>query len=155
MPVKKLKDFLDSHGIKYVSIIHSPAYTTMEIAALTHVPGKELAKTVMVKIDGTMNMVVLPSSYKVDFKLLKEAFGTQKVELATEDEFESRFSDCDLGAMPPFGNLYNMDVYVAEKLTEDTQIAFNAGMHTELIKMDYLDFKNLVNPKVLKVAIPV
>ena len=86
---------------------------------------------------------------------LEKALGKHHLELATEREFQDKFPGCEVGAMPPFGNLYNMDVYVAEKLTEDTQIAFNAGMHTELIKMDYLDFKNLVNPKVLKVAIPV
>jgi Ala-tRNA(Pro) deacylase len=150
MPARKLKQFLDSHNIKYVSIKHSEAYTAQEIAASAHIPGKELAKTVIVKIDGNMAMAVLPAGYKVEFELLKEAAKANKVELASEEEFKDVFPDCEIGAMPPFGNLYGLEVFVAKTLAEDKEIAFNAGSHIELIKLAYKDFENLVNPKVMK-----
>ena len=150
MTVRKLEEFLDSHHVKYVRIIHSPAYTAQKVAASAHIPGKELAKTVMVKIDGKMAMAVLPASKKVDFKLLREALGASQVELAREREFKDLFPNCDVGAMPPFGNLYGLEVYVAEPLTKDEEIAFNAGSHTELIKLAYKDFEALVKPKVIK-----
>ncbi len=150
MPSKKLKAFLDKNNIKYVTVKHSNAYTAQEIAASTHVSGKEFAKTVMVKIDGKMAMAVLPASYQVDFSLLKKVFGTSKVSLANEAEFKYLFPDCELGAMPPFGNLYDLEVYVAETLAEDDTIAFNAGTHAEMIKMKYEDFERLVHPRVFK-----
>jgi Ala-tRNA(Pro) deacylase len=150
MPVQKLKIFLDKNEVKYVSITHSRAYTSQEIAASAHVSGKELAKTVMIKIDGKMAMAVLPASYQIDFDTLKDLFGTKKVRLASEFEFEDRFPDCEVGAMPPFGNLYDMEVFVAESLTEDQEIAFNAGSHTELIKLDYQDYERLVQPRIFK-----
>ena len=150
MPVKRLKEFLDSNNIQYVTISHSPAYTAQAIAASAHVSGKELAKTVMVKVDGKMAMAVLPASYQVDFALMKEAVGAKKLELATEAEFKDLFSECEVGAMPPFGNLYDMQVFAAAKLAEDDEIAFNAGSHTELIKLAYKDFERLVKPTVVK-----
>jgi Ala-tRNA(Pro) deacylase len=150
MPVQRLKEFLDRERVKYVSIQHSPAYTAQEVAATAHVPGRELAKTVMVKVDGRMAMAVLPASQKADLSLLCAALGVGRVELATEAEFRRSFPECELGAMPPFGNLYDMDVYVSEGLTEDEEIAFNAGSHTELIRLAYLDFERLVRPKVLR-----
>ena len=116
MPVQKLMDFLDGHHIKYVTISHSAAYTAQEVAATSHTPGKELAKTVIVRIDGKMSMAVLPSSYQVDFDLLKSAVGAQSIELAEEQEFKDMFAGCEVGAMPPFGNLYGVDVFVSEKL---------------------------------------
>ena len=148
MPVRKVKEFLDNQNIKYVTISHSAAYTAQEIAASAHIPGKEVAKTVMVKIDGKMAMAVLPASYKVDFDLFKKVAGTSKVELATEKEFKDMFPGCDVGAMPPFGNLYGMDVFVAESLGEDEESAFNAGTHAELIRLAYKDFERLAKPKV-------
>jgi Ala-tRNA(Pro) deacylase len=116
MPTTKLKDFLDGNGVKYVTIGHSAAYAAHEIAASAHIPAKELAKTVIVKVDGKMTMA----------------------------------PGCALGAMPPFGDLYGLEVLVARRLTEDKEIAFNAGTHTELIKLAYADFERLVKPKVLK-----
>ena len=148
MPAKKLKEFLDSNKVKYVSISHSSAYTAMEIAAMAHVPGKDLAKTVMIKINGHMAMVVLPATHMIKMDLLKKAVGSDDVRLSTEQEFKDRFADCEVGAMPPFGNLYNLQVYVSNSLKEDEEIAFNAGTHTELIKLSYKDFERLVNPKV-------
>ena len=153
MPIKKLKAYLDENGIKYVTIKHSSAYTSQEIAASAHLPGKEFAKTVMIKISGKMTMAVLPASYKVDFSVLQDIFGKHKVVLATESEFKYLFPDCELGAMPPFGNLYDMDVFVAESLAEDEEIAFNAGNHTEIIRLRYADFESLVKPRVFKFSV--
>jgi Ala-tRNA(Pro) deacylase len=152
MPVKRLKEFLDGQQVKYVSISHSPAYTAQEIAASAHVRGKELAKTVMVKIDGKMAMAVLPASCKVDFDLLKQAARARAVELASETSFRDMFPECEVGAMPPFGNLYGMDIYVSNRLAEDEEIAFNAGSHTELIRLAYKDFTRLAQPKVGRIA---
>ncbi len=148
MPVKKLKKFLDSHDVKYVSIIHSPAYSAQAIAESAHIPGKELAKTVIVKIDDRFAMAVLPAAYRVHLGHLKVAVSASHVELATETEVEDLFPDCEKGAMPPFGNLYDMEVYVAEQLTEDEEIAFSAGSHTELIRFTYKDFDRLVMPRI-------
>jgi Ala-tRNA(Pro) deacylase len=148
MPVQILKDFLDKQGIKYVTIGHSTAYTAQEIAASAHIPGKELAKTVMVKIDGKMTMAVLPATHRVDLDLLKKVAHAGKVELATEQEFKDMFPECYVGAMPPFGNLYGMDVFMADSLIEDKEIAFNAGTHAELIRLAYEDFERLVKPRV-------
>lgn len=150
MPIKKLKDFLDNHHVEYITISHSKAYTAQKTAASAHIPGKELAKTIIVKFDGKMAMTVLPASYKIDFDQLKIASGASKVEISSEDEFRETFPDCELGAMPPFGNLYNMEVYVAKTLAEDEEIAFNACSHTELIRMKYKDFDKLANPVILK-----
>jgi Ala-tRNA(Pro) deacylase len=152
MPVTKLKQFLNDNNVKYITILHSPAFTAQEIAASAHVPGKELAKTVMVKIDGEMALAVLSASERVDFTRLEIATRGRKVELAAEDEFRSRFPDCEVGAMPPFGNLYGMKTYVAADLSEDDEIAFNAGSHTELIQLSYKDFERLVEPKKMSFA---
>ena len=152
MPVQALKNFLDQNGVKYVVISHSPAFTAQEIAARAHIPGKELAKTVIVKIDDRLAMAVLPASQKVDLQELQQAIGSGRIEIAKEETFRSRFPECDLGAMPPFGNLYGMDVYVADNLGEDEEIAFNAGSFTELIKLAYSDFERLVRPRVLHFA---
>ncbi len=150
MPLTKIKGFLDEHNIKYTIIKHSSAYTAQEIAASAHISGKELAKTVVIKIDGKMAMAVLPASYKISFDDLKEVLGAEKVRLAYEQEFMDKFPDCEVGAMPPFGNLYGMEVYVAEILADDEEIAFSACSHTELIRMKYKDFAELVKPKKLK-----
>lgn len=152
MPAQKLKEFLDSHNVEYVTINHSPAYTAQRIAELAHIPGKELAKTVVVKLDGKFSMAVLPASHRVDLDYLKRGVTASNVEVASEAEFKNLFPDCEVGAMPPFGNLYDMDVYVAEKLTEDEEIAFNSGSHTELVKLSYKDFENLVSPKVIRMT---
>ncbi|KAA0253816.1 YbaK/EbsC family protein [Acidobacteria bacterium ACD] len=150
MPVKKLKAYLDDNRVRYVTIIHSPAYTSQEIAASAHIPGKELAKTVMVKVDGKMAMAVLPASFRVDFPTLKSVTGAHDVALASEEEFKGMFPDCEPGAMPPFGNLWGMDVFVAGRLAEDEEIVFNAGSHIELMRLAYRDFARLVNPKVVE-----
>jgi Ala-tRNA(Pro) deacylase len=113
-------------------------------------PEKNWQKTVMIVVNGEMAMAVLPASYQVDFDVLKELLGTKNVTLASEFDFKNLFPDCELGAMPPFGNLYGMEVYAAESLNENEEIAFNAGSHTELIRLKYSDYKQLVQPKILK-----
>jgi Ala-tRNA(Pro) deacylase len=150
MPVQKLKQFLDAERVKYACISHSPAYTASEIAQSAHIPGREWAKVVMVTLDGRMAMAVLPANRKVDLNLLREAAGADEAKLATEEEFRLRFPDCETGAMPPFGNLYGMEVFVSEQLAEDDHIAFNAGTHTEVMRLAYADFARLVKPKVAR-----
>ncbi|MBI4195536.1 MAG: YbaK/EbsC family protein [Betaproteobacteria bacterium] len=152
MPVSRLKHFLDDHKIKYVTIMHSPAYTAQETAQSAHIRGGELAKTVVVKLDGRLAMAVLPASQKVNLNLLKAAAGASEAELACEAEFKDKFPECELGAMPPFGNLYGMEVFAAGTLAGDEEIAFNAGSHTELLKMAYQDFADLVQPRIVKLS---
>jgi Ala-tRNA(Pro) deacylase len=153
MPALQLTEFLDTNHIQYGIIGHNAAYTAHEIAALAHIPGKELAKTVIVKVDGDMAMAVLPSSRKIDLEDLSMATRAESVKLATEGEFRSRFPDCETGAMPPLGNLYGMTVYVDTTLTLDDEIAFNAGSHRELIRMAYKDFERLVHPTVVDISV--
>lgn len=150
MPTQRLSDYLDQHSIKYTTLKHSLAYTAQEIAAVAHIPGKNLAKTVMINIKGKLAMAVLPASYKIDFDQLKQALGTDKIRLAHEKEFLNLFPDCEVGAMPPFGNLYGIEVYVAQSLTEEEEIAFNSCSHSELMRMKFKDFQKLVKPKVIK-----
>ena len=147
MPVEKMKEFLDEHGIKYVTFQHSPAYTAQEIAQSAHISGKNLAKVVMLIVDGKMAMAVVPASHQVNLQSLRAAANARTVKLANEEEFKDMFPDCDTGAMPPFGCLYGMDVLVSEALAEDEAIAFNAGTHTELVGLAYRDFERLVQPK--------
>jgi Ala-tRNA(Pro) deacylase len=149
MLLARLTEFLDSHHVKYITIKHSKAFTAMEVADSAHIRGREMAKTVMVKLDGRMAMAVVPASRKVVLDLLAKAVGVRGAELAEEQEFQGRFPGCEVGAMPPFGNLYDLDVYVDPRLTEDVEIAFNAGSHTDLVRMAYKDFERLVQPKVV------
>lgn len=150
MPVRKLLEFLNKEGVPYSVITHHPTFTSHDTAASAHISEKELAKTVIIKIDGKMAMAVLPGSYKVVLDMLREATHSHNVELATEKEFRDMFPECEIGAMPPFGNLYGMEVFMAQSLADDNEIAFNAGTHTELIKLALKDFEKLVHPKMIK-----
>jgi Ala-tRNA(Pro) deacylase len=150
MPANKVRAFLDSRGVKYVTIRHSPAFTAAEVAASAHVAGRDFAKTVMVWIGGHLAMVVLPASRRIVLHDLRELLESPEARLATEVEFRDDFPDCELGAMPPFGNLYGLPVYIAASLAAESEIAFNAGSHTEIIKMAYADFEDLVKPTVLE-----
>lgn len=152
--LRRLKEYLNENNIKYVKISHSPAYTAQEIAASIHVPGKELAKTVIVKVQDNYAMAVLPATHRINFDLLKRAIGAETIRLADEKEFKDIFLDCEVGAMPPFGNLYKLPVYVASALSEDKEIVFNAGTHIDTIKMGYADFKKLVKPIVANFSEP-
>ena len=149
MPLKKLKDFLDENEVKYTTVSHSKAYTAQQVANSAHVEGKDMAKTVMINIDGKMAMAVLPASLRVDLDGLARATGSSDSRLATEDEFAGLFPGCELGAMPPFGNLFGMKVFVSNSLAEDDEICFNAGTHTELLRLAYKDFERLVQPTVI------
>ncbi len=147
MPAKKLKQLLDERGIKYISINHSPAYTARETAASTFVPRREFAKTIIVDLDGDKVMAVVSASRHVDIALLRSLASANKARLATEDEFKSLFPDCELGAMPPFGSLYQIPVYVDEMVTEVDDLCFNAGSHEQIMRMscaDYLQFEKPV-----------
>ncbi|RKX31442.1 MAG: deacylase [Verrucomicrobia bacterium] len=150
MKLRSIKEYLDQKNIKYAVVPHAPAYTAQEIAALTHIPGRFLAKTVVVRLDGSLAMAVLPANLQIDLQHLAAMAGAGRAELATEKEFMDRFPDSEVGAMPPFGPLYGMPVYVAEELTRDRVIAFNAGSHSRLIQMSYHDFERLVKPKTLE-----
>jgi len=146
MPATKLREFLDNRDIKYVTVSHSKAFTAQEVAESAHISGKELAKTVIVKLDDTLAMAVLPASLIIDLDLLQRATGASQLTIATEGEFREVFPECETGAMPPFGNLYQMNTFVDQRLREDEEIAFNACSHTELIKMSFGDFEKLANP---------
>ena len=149
MVIDRLTDYLDAHKLKYVLIQHSPAYTAREVAVSAHIPLREVAKTVVLTIDEKHVLAVLPATEMVDLNLLRKALGTIAVRLTSESEFNALFPDCEVGAMPPFGNLFKMDVIVSESIAEDEEIAFNSGSHRDLIKMSYKDFERLVHPKVI------
>lgn len=149
MPVKKLKEFLDNHHVKYTSLNHSPAFTSQEIAAAAHISGKQLAKTVIIKADDQFAMAVLPANDQINFAKLQSATGITKLDLASESEFKDKFAGCEVGAMPPFGNLYNMPVYLSNRLSQQDHILFNAGSHFELMEVALQDYERLVKPKVV------
>lgn len=144
----KLKKFLDEKKVSYALLHHEKAYTAQEVAQAVHVSGKELAKTIIIDADGKYVMTVLPAPHKVNLKLLKDVLKAKEVRLAREEEVQQLFPDCELGAMPPLGVLYNMPVYVAQPLSEDQEITFNACTHTEAMRMSYSDFQELTNPTV-------
>jgi len=152
MSLARLANYLDAHNVRHLVISHSPAYTAQGIAGLTHISGKELAKTVMVKLDGNLAMAVLPANLHVDMQALRKAANAKTATLATEEDFEDRFPQCETGAMPPFGNLYGMAVFADVSLEKDKEIAFNAGTHRELIRMFWEDFKKLAEPRIVKIA---
>jgi len=147
--MRKLTQLLDDRNIHYDIIRHAPAYTAQQIAATAHISGKHLVKTVMVELDNTMAMVILSADHQLDLQWLRETTGANNVRLANEYEFAQLFDDCETGAMPPFGNLFGIDVYVEDSLAQDSEIAFNAGNHSELIQMNYKDFERLVKPRIL------
>lgn len=150
MPCDKLLEYLDENGVEYDLLLHPQAYAARETAAKSGVPVSLFAKTVLVRLDGLMAMAVLPSDHKVNFNLLRLAAGADTISLASEAEFEARFPDCELGAMPPFGNLYGMPVVVDAHLAAVDSITFNAGSHTETITMAYDDFDRLVRPQLAR-----
>jgi Ala-tRNA(Pro) deacylase len=149
MPIlTKLKEFLDAQGVRYDVRWHRRAFTAQEVAASEHVPGREMAKVVMLRAGGEYLMAVLPAPYHVGLDRFGKAAGRPDVRLATETEFAGLFPGCEAGAMPPFGNLYNIPVWVDESLTRDEEIVFNAGNHEQTVHMKYTDFARLVQPRV-------
>ncbi|MGR3311181.1 MAG: aminoacyl-tRNA deacylase [Candidatus Brocadiales bacterium] len=147
MPIlRRLREYLDESNVRYEVSSHHEAYTAQEIAAALHVPGKKLAKVVIVKAGERFIMAVMPATWKIDMEKMKCVLGNADVRLATEGEFKGLFPECDVGAMPPFGNLYNLDVYVDKSLTDDLEIVFQSGTHVDTINMNYQDFAALVKP---------
>jgi Ala-tRNA(Pro) deacylase len=150
MLTARLKTFLDQNHVQYATLPHTLAYTAQGVAATTHVDGWELAKSVVLKVDDRFVLAVLPAPDHVDLRRFRDALGAKEVTLATEQEFQGLFPGCEVGAMPPFGNLFGLPVYVEEELTRDRSIVFNAGTHAEAVRMDYADFARLVQPKVAR-----
>jgi Ala-tRNA(Pro) deacylase len=153
MPIpSRLVEFLNQNKVRYEILHHPEAFTAQELAAIEHVKGRYHAKVVMVKADGEQLMVVLPADYRVDLEKLEKLTGKRTV-LATEQEFKDLFPDCAIGAMPPFGNLYNVPTYVDKSLTEDDFIVFEAGTHTDAIRMSYADYERLAKPTIAEFAV--
>ncbi|MBB3183694.1 Ala-tRNA(Pro) deacylase [Halomonas fontilapidosi] len=146
MAMKSVTHFLDENGVKYVVQQHSPAYTAQEVAEVAHVPGRHFAKSVMVNVDGRLALAVLPATDRVDLHRLAQSLGAQSVELAEESEFSEHFPDCEPGAMPPFGNLFDLEVFVSPHLAQADIIAFSAGNHHEVMQLAYSVFDRLVKP---------
>ena len=149
MPVQQLKDYLDQAGVEYMCLSHPPAFTAQELAHHVKIAGDRVVKTVIIELDGKMAMLVMPATWRIRWDRLSRILDTDFVDLADEQEFQDRFPDCEVGAMPPFGNLFGMTVYCAESLTEQSELAFGAGSHTESVHMKTSDFLNLVQPMVL------
>ena len=144
----RVKQFLDENRVGYEHVEHTPVYTAQEVAQATHTPGKEMAKAVILKDEQGFVMAVLPSTRRIDFDALRQASGRSKLELAQEKEFQNLFPNCETGAMAPFGNLYELPVYVDASLSEDDSITFNAGTHADAIRMPYDAYERLVRPVV-------
>ena len=150
MLVDPVKDFLNSRAVRYVSIHHSPAYTGRELAEVGYIPRRRLAKTAILRVDGALVMVVLPSSHNIDFERIKEVWNARHVEAISEHAFRAMYPHCSKNGVLPFGNVYGMEVYVAEALAEQAiEIAFNAGSTGEVITMAYRDYAALVEPSVI------
>jgi Ala-tRNA(Pro) deacylase len=154
MSATQLVDLLESEHVPFARVTHPDAYSAHELAVGAHIPEREVAKTVIVKVDGDLAMAVLPASRDVDVELLEVHLDAERVRLSGESEFRRKFPDCETGAMPPFGNLYGLQVYVDESLTKVPEIAFEAGSHHEAIRLAYKDFERLVRPTVLRFSRP-
>ena len=149
-----LKNFLDLWRVPYQHHTHRTAITAQQLAAAEHVPGSMVAKTVIVKADNDFVMAVLPGSKRVHLSALRDALAARSLRLANEVEFQELFPDADVGAMPPFGNLYEVPVCAEESLARDEEIVFPAGTHEDSIRMRYEDFSRLVEPRVCSFVNP-
>lgn len=153
MATRRIREFLDGSGARYVLVSHSPTYTAQETAQSAHVPGRKMAKTVLVLIDGAITMAVVPATKEVDLELLRRQANAQEVRLAPEADFSDRFVGCQLGSAPPFGNLFGVQTYIDISLIRRDEIAFTAGAHTEIIIMKTADYLRLVHPRPLRIAV--
>lgn len=154
LSLNKLKEFIDHTLVAYEVLTHPVAFTAQQLAAVQHVKGKQLAKVVVARSGSEFMMIVLPAPYRVGLQRARAATGKKDLEIAHESEFASLFAGCEPGAMPPFGNLYNVPVWVDESLAQDEEIVFNACTHTQAIKMKYSDFARLVHPIVAILRMP-
>jgi Ala-tRNA(Pro) deacylase len=147
-----LETYLRDNKVPYQVQHHAVAYTAQEVAAAEHVPGRMLAKVVMLLADDKLCMFVLPAPARVDLDKAAAALSAKEVRLAQEDQFADRFPGCEVGAMPPFGNLYDVPLYVDKSLAEDDTIVFEAGTHTDTMSMKYADFERLASPTMAEFA---
>lgn len=153
MPIlPQLQELLDREGVRYEISYHPPAYTAQQVAQAEHVPGREFAKVVVIRSSAGFALFVAPAPYKVDLERVRAILGDAQARLATEDEFRHLFPRCEVGAMPPFGNLFGLPVFVDPELSRDESIVFNAGSHTQTVRMRYADFERLVQPTVVAFA---
>ena len=150
---RRLEQYFRANSVPYQSMTHPPAYTAPEVAASQHVPGKQVAKVVMAMAGERLVMLVLPATAHVNFARLAEALQVPLALLAREEDFSALFADCMVGAMPPFGNLYDIPVYLDASLTDDPEIVFQAGTHTDTIKIRCSDYVKLVKPDVARFAL--
>ena len=152
MLAPRLHQYLDEQHAPYATLTHDRAVTAHDTAEAMQIDRHLVAKTVMLKVDGRLAMMVMPAAYRIDLTRLSRALGGPVVELAGESEFKDAFADCEVGAMPPFGHLYGMPVYVDSRLAQQAEIAFNAGTHTEALRMPYAEFERLAKPEPLWLA---
>jgi Ala-tRNA(Pro) deacylase len=148
----KLEAYLRDNQVRFETQQHRSAYTAQDVAASEHLAGQLMAKVVIVVADGELMMLVLPADRRADLTKVRAALGVRAVRLAVEHDFANRFADCELGAMPPFGNLYDVPVYVDQTLTQDQMIVFQAGTHTDTMRIRYADFVRLVKPTLVDIA---
>lgn len=150
--VKKLKELFDDAKVSYEVYNHPMAYTAQEIAQRQHFSGDQMAKVVILKVHDKLIMAIVTGSQKIHLATVCASLGADEMRLATEDEFCTKFPDCEIGAMPPFGNLFGLSVYVDPAVTKDESIYFNAGNHVQTVRLSYKDFENLVNPQVVQLT---
>lgn len=143
----RIKKYLEEQGVEYKATVHPTAYTAQQVAQATHTKGRSVAKVVMLKADGKLVMAVLPATHRVNLEKAKAVLAAQDVALAKEEEFKDLFPDCEVGAEPPFGNLYGVEMIADSVLWEDAQITFNAGTHSDAITIAFTDWLKLTNPK--------
>lgn len=147
---ERLERYFRENGVPYEVQSHPEVYTAQEVAAVEHIPGRLMAKVVLAMVDGSLTALVLAAPTRIDLPKLKAALGVREVRLAREEEFAQVFPDCEVGAMPPFGNLYHVPVIVDRSMTEDPKIVFNAGTHRETMTVAYKDFERLVSPRTVE-----
>ena len=149
----KLETYLNEAGVPHSHNPHRVAYTAQEIAESIHIPGRELLKSVILKVDqGPLVMGVLSADEIANLEVLRKVIGCRTLGLATEGEFQDSFPTCETGAMPPFGNLFGVPVYCDSSLEQNSEIEFNAGAHDETIRMAFADYRRLANPKMVQFA---
>ena len=149
---EKITDYLLKDAVSYQHKTHPAAYTSLETAAVDHVPGRELAKTVVLTSDGSVVLAVLQADCVINMEALKKGIGSKSVVLSSENEFAGRFPDCQLGAMPPFGKLFGLPLYCDRALAGQLEIEFNAGTHTDTVRMEFSEFERLEAPVILEFA---
>ena len=147
MPAERVKQYLRSQGAEFETRVHERKYTAQETAAATHVTGRELAKTVVLQTEEGLVIVVVPASSRVHLGKARAALGVEKARLADEAEFSNLFPECEMGAMPPLGRLFAVDMWMDSTFKEKKEVAFPAGTHTEIVKMSLSDFEQLEDPK--------